>query len=241
MENEPGVYQIECISSSKYYIGSSVKMRQRKYCHLSMLRRGCHTNKHLQHSFTKYGEDSFVFKVLEYCHKDTLLDREQFWITSLDAANPKRGMNNSPTATNGLGFRHSEHTKQYLSHLAKQRDHTHLLEYSHSMRGRLSPSKGTLGKKWTDEQKRAASLARKGKAAWNKGLRTPEETKKKIKESCKNLNIKYTYEQQAMCKKLREARYTWKAISEQTGIPLASVYRLVRGLRTYEKKSGVTK
>lgn len=43
-----GVYKITNKETGKFYIGSSVDIRQRWYAHKSKLRRGVHSNQHLQ-------------------------------------------------------------------------------------------------------------------------------------------------------------------------------------------------
>jgi group I intron endonuclease len=60
-----GIYKITNIISGKYYIGSSNNLSARKGSHLSLLRRGKHSNKHLQASFNKNKEESFAFEVVE--------------------------------------------------------------------------------------------------------------------------------------------------------------------------------
>lgn len=59
------IYKITCTVNGKYYIGSTLNKTQRWARHRRELRRGKHVNKNMQASWTKYGEGSFVFEVLE--------------------------------------------------------------------------------------------------------------------------------------------------------------------------------
>ena len=51
-----GIYKITNLINGKFYVGSSSNVRHRLYEHLSKLRRQIHSNQHLQHSFSLYGE-----------------------------------------------------------------------------------------------------------------------------------------------------------------------------------------
>lgn len=69
-----GVYKITNIVNLKFYIGSTNNLKRRYHCHYCSLRGGYHTNEYLQNSFNKYGEDSFVFEILECVDESKSLD-----------------------------------------------------------------------------------------------------------------------------------------------------------------------
>lgn len=107
-----GVYQIRCIVNGKVYIGSAARsIASRWWQHKDDLARGRHHSQYLQRAWVKYGESAFEFLILEECSVDQCIIREQFWMDSKQAADPKFGYNLSPTAGSQLGFRHSEETK----------------------------------------------------------------------------------------------------------------------------------
>lgn len=92
-----GIYKITNTVNGKYYIGStSENFLKRWNHHINSLRRNSHKNEHLQHAFNKYGEDSFVFEVVETCNKDMCLLREQIY---LDSCNSNNSYNINPYAT----------------------------------------------------------------------------------------------------------------------------------------------
>lgn len=241
----PGIYKIECLQTGKVYVGSAVSIKARWASHRSDLRGNRHPNKHLQNAWNKYGEQSFAFSVIEECEIEQLIDREQHWIDSLNACSPEFGMNNSPTASTTIGFRHSSETKEKLSKIASERDHTRLRELASAMRGKPGHGKGNPGKKWTDEQRAAASAARRGRTPWNKGVPMPDYVRRKVSDTLQEhgRNRVLGNEIRSEVCRLRAAGMTLQKISEQTGVSVAHAYRISkhievsprRGLRTAEK------
>lgn len=74
---KPGIYKITNKLNGRFYIGSSQNLRKRKKAHFKDLRMGVHSNKFLQRSFIKDGEENFTFEVLEICFKEECLIKEQ--------------------------------------------------------------------------------------------------------------------------------------------------------------------
>ena len=76
-----GIYKIINVVNNKFYVGSAVDLKRRKTRHFSELRRGKHKNRHLQASWVKYGEQAFVFVVVEEVFSDDdLLATENRWL-----------------------------------------------------------------------------------------------------------------------------------------------------------------
>jgi len=82
-ERKAGVYKITCKNNGKRYIGSSKSIYYRLHRHKSDLKSNTHDNKNLQNSFNKYGEESFIIEIMEYCEEDERFEREQHWINKL--------------------------------------------------------------------------------------------------------------------------------------------------------------
>ena len=106
MESIPkksGIYQIRNLVNGKIYIGSAVNLRKRMHKHSSNLRHNKHCNIKLQNAYNKYGKDNLVFEVVELVpNKEQLLDREQYYIDTLNTVN--EGYNICPIAGNTMGF-----------------------------------------------------------------------------------------------------------------------------------------
>lgn len=138
-----GIYKIINVVNNKFYIGSAVNLRKRKARHFSELRTGKHKNRHLLAAWNKYGEQAFVFVVVEeVADRALLLDAENCWLRDhvgkdycynigVDATAPMLGVGGeaSPTwgrkrtpdelaAQNWAGKRHTpesrEKIRQYL-------------------------------------------------------------------------------------------------------------------------------
>ena len=77
-----GIYKIKNLKNKKCYYGSSKNIEKRWRTHLNNLKNGKHHNIHLQRSWDKYGEDNFVFEVVEECDETHLLELEQKYLDS---------------------------------------------------------------------------------------------------------------------------------------------------------------
>jgi len=175
-----GIYKITSTVTGKFYIGSAVNIKRRWAEHRSKLGANKHGNRHLQNSWNKHGADSFTFEVLEYCGKERLIEREQFYID-----NEKPAYNILPTAGNSLGLKLTDEAKRKISEAMKGKvksDETKR-KISEAMKGKV---------KLTDETKRKISKAKKGK------VKLTDETKRKISEAMKgkqnSLGVKHTDE-----------------------------------------------
>jgi len=96
-----GIYQIRNLINGKIYIGSTNDFKRRHNEHQVELRGNRHHCKHLQNSWNKYGEDVFVFEILEKLDNvEKLIGVEQKYLDrfhpeyniTYDARSPARGM-----------------------------------------------------------------------------------------------------------------------------------------------------
>ena len=104
--NVVAVYKIICIASAKFYIGSSINIKQRFAGHKRQLRAGTHRNIPMQHSWNKHGEESFIFEILELCSLEDLRVREQYFMDTL-----KPQFNLAPLAGTCLGCKWTDEQK----------------------------------------------------------------------------------------------------------------------------------
>ncbi len=88
-----GIYIITCLPTGKIYVGSSINIRERWRGHKKELRSGKHKNRYLQNAWNKYGEQAFVFEVLEVCSRNSLLEREQYWLDTRQSYKRNIGFN----------------------------------------------------------------------------------------------------------------------------------------------------
>lgn len=99
-----GIYAFTNLNDGSRYVGQARNIEKRRADHLSMLRRGKHTNRRFQRAFIRDGEGAFCFEVLCYCDVSRLCDAEQRFLDVLPAL-----YNFSPIAqANGAGERDAE-------------------------------------------------------------------------------------------------------------------------------------
>lgn len=126
-----GIYKIINVINNKFYVGSAVDLKRRKARHFSELRNGKHGNRHLQAAWQKYGEQAFVFVVVqEALETEDLLVIENSWLKGhvgngycynigTDATASSLGKNGPLSPTWGL--RHTEESRAKISAASKAR------------------------------------------------------------------------------------------------------------------------
>ena len=171
--------------------------------HLSELRKNKHTNKYLQASYNKHGEENFKWEVIEYVEfnedkailKKNLLEREQYWLDYFKVV--EEGYNFLPSAGSRLGSPHSQETKNRMvgnknaKGIKKIFIEEHKRNISYSKKGKPSPRKGVvLSSKTLDK----ISKSLRGRKPWNKGKPISEEHRQKVIDTriCKKIINKTT-------------------------------------------------
>lgn len=110
-----GIYCITNKINKKEYIGSSCNILHRWSLHKGHLRKNKHHDFILQRAWNKYGEQNFVFEILEECDRGNLLEIEQNYISVL-----KPSYNLSKNATRA-GAIMSEETKNKFKKTMSER------------------------------------------------------------------------------------------------------------------------
>lgn len=89
-----GIYKIENTINGKVYIGQSIHIKLRWSEHKAELRGGYHDNSHLQLAWNKYGEEAFIFSILETFDDISILNsKEKYWINYYNSFNKNKGYN----------------------------------------------------------------------------------------------------------------------------------------------------
>jgi group I intron endonuclease len=113
LQASPGIYKITNTISNKIYIGCASNVRTRINGHLYDLRKDKHNNSYLQKAWVKYGEESFIFEMIEECDITKLHAKEHYWVNKLNCLDRSIGYNLKPTDPNGCSI-HSEETKKKI-------------------------------------------------------------------------------------------------------------------------------
>jgi group I intron endonuclease len=99
-----GVYKILNTANGKFYIGCSNNVFQRWSEHKNDLRNKTHHSIHLQRAWDKYGEDNFVFELIEETDENDRIEHEQCYLNNLKPYDKNVGYNISPNAIGGSGY-----------------------------------------------------------------------------------------------------------------------------------------
>lgn len=173
------IYVIRNQRNGKTYIGSAIDVKKRWREHKRTLRKGTHHARHLQRAWNKYGEDSFVFEIVEAnISAETLLQREQ---THIDNCPRNLLYNTSPYVRNGFrGYQHTEETKRKISqaHIGRKRPPETGQRISRALRGVKKPHRGVPH---TEETKQKLRQYRGEKASFY-GRQHRATTKEKMRQ-----------------------------------------------------------
>lgn len=113
------IYKITNIVNNKVYIGQTKNKNERKHQHFCELRNNKHANKHFQNSFNKYGEDNFIYEIIEQCNISNVDNRERYWIRHFSSLNMKYGYNIEEGGCQTKNLSHF--TRSKISKKAKER------------------------------------------------------------------------------------------------------------------------
>jgi group I intron endonuclease len=180
-----GIYKIINVVNNKFYVGSAVNLRKRKSRHFSELRTGKHKNRHLLAAWNKYGEQAFVFVVVEEVEeRERLLEAENRWLKEhvgkeycynigTDATAPALGMTGELSPT--WGYRHTDSARAQIGVHSKGRAHTP--ESREKIRQFL------IGKPKSAEVRAKISATLSGAGNPNYGKPRPDEFKAKVSKA----------------------------------------------------------
>lgn len=116
-----GIYRIRNIINSKVYIGSAVNIYNR-YCeHLGDLNSNKHHSKRLQNSWNKHKEENFEFDILELCSKESLIEKEQYYIDMYQSFDKTKGYNICKIAGNSLNYKHTTESIEKMREFGKKK------------------------------------------------------------------------------------------------------------------------
>jgi group I intron endonuclease len=132
-----GIYCIENTVNNKKYIGQSVDIKCRWRNHRYELRNNRHDNIHLQNAWNTYGEDNFVWNILEQCDVDLLDDRESYYIVKYHSNNCAYGYNHESGGHTNKQLSDEHREKLSNAHKGKILTDEHKKHISDSGKGRV--------------------------------------------------------------------------------------------------------
>ena len=225
MESIPkksGIYQIRNLVNGKVYVGSAVNLHRRALAHFNKLLHQSHHSIKLQRAYNKYGPDNLTFEVLEYVEEENLLEREQYYINTLEAVS--NGYNINPIAGNSSGYKHSESSIQKMKQARAN-----------------NPPKGMSGKRQSEEAKRHLSNIMKGENNPMYGKHHSEESLKKMRgrkftdEHKHLISLNHAHKKAVIC---LDTQQTFDSINKASKIHNLDPSSIVRVCKGRQKTAG---
>lgn len=196
IRGKSGVYCAIHRDSLACYVGSSVNLSRRRHNHLNEARKGRDVKFHK--ALAELGAQSFDFEVIEFCPREKLAEREDFWIKFYRSAYGNN-FNTLKTAQWPVFEKPTDEIRQKLRRAALGRKfsdaHRKALSDSHTgikhtAQSRANMAASHIGVKRSDEARARMSLAQKGRTvssecraklrAINLGKKHSEESKLKL-------------------------------------------------------------
>lgn len=191
------IYKIINTINNKFYVGSTTNTKERFRTHRSRLRRGKHHSQHLQAAWNKYGEQAFVFHVIQTLPEgESLQAAEDVWLAehvgkphcynkSRYSDTPMRGIAKEDHPS--FGRPKTEEERQAISATLKEfyakdiTNHprfgkTHSEETKALIRAKKleNPQRPWLGKERSEETKKKVGDAQRGKPKASGRVVSPE-------------------------------------------------------------------
>lgn len=153
-----GIYSITNIINNKIYIGSTLKtFRVRFNAHINLLKSNKHDNIIIQNSWHKYGEENFVFNIIEsfdFISQDELLELEEKYILLYKSLDRNFGYNILHAGKSIYGVKWTEKSK-----FNRCGENNPMFGKGNLRKGELNPM---FGKTLTDLHKKRMSLSLTG-------------------------------------------------------------------------------
>jgi group I intron endonuclease len=236
------VYMITNLVNNKIYIGQTVDFERRKRRHINDSFNENRIKYPINKAIKKHGVDNFKFEIIEIT--DTYEDvkvAEIYWIAYYGSKNRKVGYNLTDGGDGTIGHTMSDEMKKKMSDLFTGRPMPE--------KTRLAVIKANTGKKFTDEHKDKIGEAQKGNKNHRFGKKNSEEqkkavsiaqsgrmvsdiTKQKLSETnMKNLdNVKYTKiksKDVLIIRDLRKNGVSAVNLAKQYQVNLKSIYNII--------------
>jgi len=239
-----GIYKMTCLPNGKIYIGSSEDVDKRIKVHFRRLKNNNHTNPHLQNAYNLYGANEFSLMVLEECERESLLEREQYWMDLTQCYNRKIGFNNCKKSDRPTGYKHTDHAKYKMrqaklgkklpqKQIAKMVESRKGFKHSKETKDKISKANGGInngmfGRKEDEDHKKERMKNFLAKPRWNKGLtKNSDERIKKLGVRAGKIPpnaLKCELIDRRIDK--RYSGYSLKDLAEKSGLSLSSINRI---------------
>ncbi len=186
-----GIYEWRNRFTDTVYYGQSVNIEQRKKRHICNLRNNKHDNNYLQDAWNKYGEDAFIFSIVE------IVEDLSISLTPIEQRYYDSTINRYNEVPPGDPPSWSPEIRKKISEALKGKKHS--LETKRKMsEARMGDKNPNFGKKASAYALKRNSEAHKGNTN-TLGYITSRETKQKLSLAMKQCWANRTDEQRKIC------------------------------------------
>ena len=213
-----GIYKIECGTTGVIYIGStSVSFKKRWRKHKQRLRHNYHENSYLQNAWNKYGEENFIFEIVEVVDNvDIVKERESYWLSLYFPKGRDYCFNLSDHVDGGNTVK-DEETRLKLSQSVKA-------SYTPELRKLRSIQGKSISKELTEKLKETTSTEKWkiANANKNRALAKNPEWLQKMKDINKYRQVQVGTDRGEIFESVTEA-------AKQTGAMMANIRACING------------
>lgn len=202
---QPVIYKIRNVVNNKFYVGSTTDTRERFRNHRKMLRGRRHHCPHLQAAWNKYGEDCFIFEIVETLEDvEVLQGAESRWLAEHFGKDHCYNAGSAPEAPmrGRFGSLHPNYGKSLTENQKATISTTLKAFYAEDPNNHPR-----LGKTHSDETKTKISVKVNQAIAEGRGSAfiPSEETRKKMSEALKGNQNALGYKRtEAECEAIRQ-------------------------------------
>lgn len=240
-----GIYSFFNMKTNERYIGQSRNISIRVQTHLSRLRNNRHTYKDgtlsmLQKAWNKYGEESFVIQIIEYCDFEELNSKEKYWIEYFKCNHEKWRSGYNATDGGEMAFTN----KNNKGKIQIYKDEIQKMIYPCDLDDYIS-SGWTRGIKPTTKEKMNQNRpSNSGSKHWAYGKTFSKSTKEKMSEGLKryylthkstNIGKKHTQE----WKERMSEKFKGRVVSKETAEKVSA--KLKKKVAQYDKDNNLIK
>jgi len=223
------IYTITNKINNRVYVGQTNNFKRRMHEHKNILRSNAHSNPYLQEDYNLYGEENFVFEIVEECLNNENLFREDFWINYFG------GIESNRTYNCQCSYKQNKFMieKQNIKKLGRKRTN----EFKLQQRERFLTNNPMKGKHHSLKTRERLSETHKGELNFmygKRGKNSPNYGRKQpqyVKDKCREVNLgkrKYTTIFISQLREDYEILGTYTAVAKKYNMNVKSITNLIK-------------
>ncbi|GAB1795501.1 GIY-YIG nuclease family protein [Priestia megaterium] len=216
-----GIYMIKNKLNNKIYIGQSINLERRITAHIRDFNKGTHRNHYLQRAWDKYGEENFLFTILEYCETDELDKKEMYYIKEFNSLVENHGYNLDTGGNLNRNFSKATRVKMSESRIGEKNGRAIITtKIAESLKVDMAKgiSRNELVLKYNVSRSSLYNIATQKNWA---------SVRSDLNETLKAIEVVKKEEKENEVLSLAKQGLTHQIISEKTGIPTSTITKIL--------------